>query len=157
LSQSRRAARLHGVPVRWTTTWSNSMYSKNSSSEFANLRYCFGRYKVLCSRTLSPSSRQGKFGSLLSFTLISLVELTFNRVLPPWSFPSFCIGRYCRFTSFFHLPHLWIRVLQVSMSSSTAPTSAGKQSTTMVGTTNQIKLDKQAAAKMHRRSRTGMF
>ncbi|KAH3954728.1 hypothetical protein HBI70_045920 [Parastagonospora nodorum] len=43
------------------------------------------------------------------------------------------------------------------MSSSTAPTSTGKQSTTMVGTTNAANSAKQAAAKMHRRSRTGCF
>jgi hypothetical protein len=42
------------------------------------------------------------------------------------------------------------------MSSSTAPASAGKQSATMVGTTNAANSAKQAAAaKMHRRSRNG--
>ncbi|KAF9730800.1 hypothetical protein PMIN06_012134 [Paraphaeosphaeria minitans] len=43
------------------------------------------------------------------------------------------------------------------MSSSSAPSSAAKQSANMVGTTNAANAAKQAAAKMHRRSRTGCF
>lgn len=58
------------------------------------------------------------------------------------------------FTSLHKPPH-WAQVHELSMSSSSAPSSAGKHSATMVGTTNAANSAKTAATKMHRRSRTG--
>jgi hypothetical protein len=66
-----------------------------------------------------------------------------------------CIGRCPYLLVSFIYRISGIRVLQVSMSSSIAPTSVGKQSATMVGTTNAANSAKQQAAKMHRRSRNG--